>query len=88
MFHDRALLVPQYVVNEEIKKERYHDMIKDEIQEFVNMSSCKTLDDMIVTDEKQEIDLETARKRKLVQAQVLEGSAKKPNILDSRSRGQ
>lgn len=38
MFCERAFLVPQYVVDEEIKKVRYHDMKKDEIREFFSMS--------------------------------------------------
>ena len=32
MFHERDFLVPHYVAQEEIKKARYHDMLKHEIQ--------------------------------------------------------
>ena len=31
VFHERALLVPQYVVDKEMKKVRYHYMLNDEI---------------------------------------------------------
>ena len=42
-FYKRAMLVLQYVADEEMKKTRYHDMMKDEIREFVSYSKCKTL---------------------------------------------
>ena len=35
---ERVLLVMQYVADEEMKKVRYNDMLKDEIWEFVSMS--------------------------------------------------
>lgn len=41
-------------------------MLKDEIQEFVSMSSCRTLEDMIARAREREIDLETVRKRNQV----------------------
>ena len=63
-------------------------MQKDEIREFVSMSSCKKFDDMITRVREREIDMETVRKRNLVQAHVLGGSGKKHKIMDSRSRGQ
>lgn len=47
MFRDRALLVLQYVVDEKIKKMRYLNMLRDKIWEFVSVSSCRTLEDMI-----------------------------------------
>ncbi|KAL7585243.1 hypothetical protein Lser_V15G45405 [Lactuca serriola] len=87
MFRDRAFLVPQYVASEEMKKARYHDILKDEIREFLSMSSCNTLDDMIDQAHEQEIELETMRKRKSVRTQVSEGSGTKPKFVDSRSRG-
>lgn len=43
-------------------------MLKDEIREFVSISSCKTLEDMIAQDREQEIDRESVRKRKSIQA--------------------
>ena len=42
-FQERALLVPQYAADEEMKKTRYHDMLRDDIREFVIFSGCKTL---------------------------------------------
>ena len=63
-FRERALLVPQYVVDEEMKKARYHEVLRDDIREFVNRSSCKTLEDMIFRAREREIDLEQIRKRK------------------------
>ena len=35
-FRDRALLVLQYAIDEEIKEVRYHDMLQDNIREFVS----------------------------------------------------
>lgn len=66
-----------------MKKSWYHDMFKFEMREFMSMSRCKTLDDMIAWACKREIDLETVRNRKLVQAEVSEGSGKKPKVFDS-----
>ena len=40
---DMALLVPQYVADEEMKNTRYHDMLRDNIREFVGFSACRTL---------------------------------------------
>ena len=37
-FRDGALFVPQYAANEEMKKVRYHDMLRVDIREFVSMS--------------------------------------------------
>ena len=48
MFRERALLVPRYVMYEEIKKETYHEMLRSDIWQFMSRSICKTLDDMIV----------------------------------------
>lgn len=46
-FRERALLVPQYAVDEEMKKTRYQNMLRDDIRELVSFSGCKTLNDMI-----------------------------------------
>ena len=46
-FHERALFVPQYATDEEMKKTRYHDMVRDDIRDFVRFSGFKTLNDMI-----------------------------------------
>lgn len=34
MFRERALLVPQYVLNEEMNKTRYDHMLRADIMEF------------------------------------------------------
>lgn len=38
-FQERDLLVLQYVTKKEMRKMRYHDMLRDNIQEFVSMSN-------------------------------------------------
>lgn len=82
ILREMALLVMQYVVDEETKKARYHDKLKDEIREFMNMSSCKILEDTIAWAREQEIDLDAVTKRKLVQTEVLKASRKKPKVVD------
>lgn len=71
-----------------MNNERYHDMLKAEIQEFVNMFSCRTLEDMIVRVGELELDLELLRKRKSIQGNTSEGETKKPKTFDSQSRSQ
>lgn len=66
----------------------YNDMLRDGIQEFVSMSSCRTLVDMIAKAQEQEIDLELLRKQVLFLVLEEEGSVKKPNTFDSQVRGQ
>lgn len=46
-FRERALLVTQYVADEEMKKTRYHEMLRSDIRQMVSCSSCNTLEDMI-----------------------------------------
>ena len=48
-----------------MKKVRYYDMPWDDIREFVSMSRCKTLNDMISRAREWEIDFEHLGKRKL-----------------------
>ena len=55
-FKERALLVPQYTADKDMKKTKYHDTMRDDIREFVSMSSCKTLVDMIYRARESEID--------------------------------
>ena len=81
-FQERALLVLQYAADEEMKKVRYHDMLRDDIREFVSISGCKTPNDMISRSCKREIDLEHLGKRWPDQVRVVEGSRKKPKTLD------
>lgn len=51
-------LVPQYVVDEEMKNKRYHDMLRDGIMEFVSMLGCGNLEDKIARAWEHEIELE------------------------------
>ena len=50
MFRERALVVPQYVADKEMKKARYDEMLRSDIRQFVSRSSYKTLEDMIARD--------------------------------------
>ena len=86
-FRERALLVPQYAADEEMKKARYHEMLRSDIRQFVSRSSCKTLDDMIARAREREIDLEMEKKRKLEAASGTGSSGKNPMVSDHRSRG-
>ena len=81
MFHEKALLVPQYVVDEEMKKARYHEILRSDIRQFVIQSSCKTLDDMIARNREREIALEMEKKRKLIRLKVQGIRARGPRYL-------
>ena len=87
-FWERDLLVPQYVVDEEMKKARYHDMLMDDISEFLSLSGCKTLNDTITRPREREIDLEHLRKRKTEHIHIAVGQAKRTKTQDSRLVGQ
>nr|KAJ0188621.1 hypothetical protein LSAT_V11C900471890 [Lactuca sativa] len=82
-FWERALLVPLYAANEEM---RYHSMKRDDIREFVSFSGCKTVIEMVEKAHEQEIELELRKKRKPEQVQAVVGQAKKPNTSDRPSR--
>ena len=56
-FKERALLISQYVADEEMKKARYYEILRSDIRQFVSRSSCKMLEDMIVRACEREIDL-------------------------------
>ena len=77
-FRERALLVPQYATDEEMKKTKYHDMWRDDIREFVSLPWCKNLNDMIARVCEQEIDLERLGNRKSEQIQMAVGQVNKP----------
>ena len=64
MFWERALLVPHYAGDEDMRRTRYHDMLRADIREHVSFSACPTLDSMIARAREREIDLEHIRKRK------------------------
>ena len=75
-FRERALLVPQYVVDKEMKKARYHEALRSDIREFVIRSNCKTLEDKIAHAREREIHLEHISKRKPKEVQVAADSGK------------
>lgn len=81
-FRERALLVPHYVADNEMRKMRYHDIFMDDIREFVRISSFKMLNDMIACAQEWEIELELYTKCKREQVYKVVGPAKKPNNFD------
>lgn len=70
-----------------MKKTSYNDMLRDDIREFMSLSSCKNLNDMIARAQEREIDLELLRKQRPVQKLTSEGQDKRPKTADSRTRG-
>ena len=87
-FRENALLVSQYATNEEMKKTKYHDMLRDGIRDFVSFSTCWTLGDMLARGRDREINLEHLWKRKPKQVQTIGGPVKRPNTFDQQVRGQ
>ena len=71
-----------------MKKARYHEMLRSDIQQFVSRSSCRTLEDTISRARERDIDLEMEKKRKPDYVPSVEGSEKRPKVSDSRTRGQ
>ena len=61
-FRERPLLVPQYAGDEEMKKTRYHDMLRADIRKYVSYLAHWTLDDMIARARDKEIDIEHIRR--------------------------
>ena len=53
-----SIVGSQYDGDEEMRKTRYHDMLREDIREFVTFLGCKTLNDMIEKALKREIELE------------------------------
>ena len=85
-FRMRALLVPQYVGDEEMRKTHYHDILRADTREHANDSAFPIVDSMIARVKEREIDLEHIRKRKAEEGQVNGASGKKPK--GSRLKGQ
>lgn len=71
-----------------MNKTRYHDMLREDIKEFVSFSSFWKLEDMIARTREREINLENLSKKKEEQVQKAKASAKKPKTFDLRARGQ
>lgn len=53
----------------------HHDMLMDEIKNFVSTSSCRKIQDMIARARERKIELEPLSKRKSVQVQTMKGSS-------------
>ena len=87
-FRERALLVPQYVGDEDMRRTRYHDMRRADIREHVSFLACPTLDSMIARAREREIDLEHIWKRKVEEGHVMGTSGKKPKGSDAGPKGQ
>ena len=47
-----------------MKKARYHEMLRSDVQQFVSRSSCRTLEDTISRARERDIDLEMEKKKK------------------------
>lgn len=50
--------ITQYTINEGMKKEKYHDMLRDDIRQFLSLSGCKTYNNMIARARERDSDLE------------------------------
>ena len=87
-FWERTYLVPHHTSDERVKKVRYHDTLRNDIMEFVTVSGCESVNDMISTAREQKTDLEHIRKRRPNQVLILEGTGERPRILDQLLRGQ
>ena len=86
-FQEKALLVPHYATDEEMKKVRYHDMLWDDIREFMSISGCETMNDMDSRAREWDIDLEHLGKRGSDQVHVMESPWKRPKTPDQHLRG-
>jgi len=58
-FMEMVQFVPQYAASESLKKNRYHDMLRTNIREFVNNAQFNTLAGVIEATRSRELELET-----------------------------
>lgn len=58
-FTERALFYSQYAASKESKMNRYHDMLRTEIREFVSISEHKSLSSLVEAVRERELELET-----------------------------
>ncbi|XP_071707942.1 uncharacterized protein [Rutidosis leptorrhynchoides] len=56
-FNDKSQFCPEYLTNPTLLKEHYREKLNPEINEFIDLSACKTLADMIDKALNQERDL-------------------------------
>lgn len=68
-FRERALLIPQYATDKDMRRTRYHSMLREGIREFVSFTRCKTLNEMVDKAREREMELESRTKRKTEQVQ-------------------
>ena len=66
-------MIPQYATDEDMRRKRYHSMLRDDICEFMSFSGCKTLNEMVEKARELEIELEFRTKRKLEHDQTVVG---------------
>lgn len=58
-FRERMLFFPQYAATGEMSMARYHDMLRSEIHEFVSISSCETLSNLVEATRDRDPELDT-----------------------------
>ena len=97
-FREMALFCHEYTQNEDMKMERFAGMLKDEIREFVRAVPHTSLNQMIESARRREIELEyqLSNKRTSSTQPAATSQAKKPRTFDNRinqrgggnSRGQ
>lgn len=87
-FIEMGLLVWQYAGNEDMKKNMYHDMLRNDIMDFVSVSSCQTLEQTINQAQEQEIELQFWKKRNPPQVHTTVVQAKNSKTNDLWSGGQ
>ena len=80
--------MPQYAGDEDMRRTRYHDMLRADIREHVSFSACPNLESMIARERNREIDLEYIRKRKAEEGQVTGPTGKKSKGPDAGTKGQ
>ena len=64
-FQERALLIPPYATDEDMRRTRYHSMLRDDIREFVSFIGCKSLNETVEKAREWEMDSDVRTKRKL-----------------------
>ena len=63
-FQEQALLIPWYSTKEDMRRTRYHSMLRDDIREFLSFTGCKTLNEMVKKARKREMELDFHTERK------------------------
>ena len=69
-FQERALLIPQYAADEDLRRTLYYSMLREEIREFVSFTECKTLNEMVEKAHEKELELDSRTKQKTKQVQA------------------